>query len=302
VNGTYDAQDRQTQYGTATFTYTSDGQRLTRTDASGTTTYGYDALGNLRSVTLPGKQIDYVIDGENRRVGKKVNGALVQGFLYDGPLRPVAELNGAGGVVSRFVYATGDNVPDYMVKGGVAYRLVKDLTGSVRLVVNSVTGAVAQRLDYDEFGRVTQDTSPGFQPFGFAGGLYDADTKLVHFGARDYDAETGRWTAKDPLGFGGGQTNLYAYVNNDPVNFSDPTGLCLTDEERERLEKLKDHLNDLYKGLLDPNNWPVTAKDNGFNGLTPEQRRELADRYGELIDKIERQLDPAYDFAKHLGF
>jgi RHS repeat-associated protein len=60
---------------------------------------------------------------------------------------------------------------------------------------------------------------------GFAGGLYDTDTGLVRFGARDYDPSVGRWTAKDPILFGGGQTNLYVYVGNDPVNFVDPRGL-----------------------------------------------------------------------------
>jgi RHS repeat-associated protein len=67
--------------------------------------------------------------------------------------------------------------------------------------------------------------SPGLQPFGYAGGLYDRDTGLVRFGARDYDPETGRWTAKDPIGFAGGDTNLYGYVANDPVNWVDPLGL-----------------------------------------------------------------------------
>jgi RHS repeat-associated protein len=91
-------------------------------------------------------------------------------------------------------------------------------------VVEVATGFVAQHLEYDEFGQVLLETNPGFQPFGFAGGLYDPQTHLVRFGARDYDTETGRWTAKDPIGFAGGDTNLYAYVGNDPVNRVDPTG------------------------------------------------------------------------------
>jgi len=63
-----------------------------------------------------------------------------------------------------------------------------------------------------------------FQPFGFAGDLYDQHTKLTRFGARDYDAETGRWTAKDPSGFKGRDTNLYRYTFGDPINFRDPKG------------------------------------------------------------------------------
>jgi RHS repeat-associated protein len=83
---------------------------------------------------------------------------------------------------------------------------------------------VRPAADYDEFGRVLSDTSPGFQPFGFAGGLYDPDTGLVRFGTRDYDPATGRWTAKDRRGFAGGDANLYAYVGNDPATATDPRG------------------------------------------------------------------------------
>jgi len=101
--------------------------------------------------------------------------------------------------------------------------MITDHLGSIRLVVNVNTGAIAQRIDYDEFGSVITNTNPGFQPFAFAGGLYDAQTKLVRFGARDYDASVGRWQSKEPLGFAGGN-NFYSYVINDPINKIDVNG------------------------------------------------------------------------------
>jgi RHS repeat-associated protein len=160
--------------------------------------------------------VEYAIDAAGRRTGKKVGGALVKGWLYDGAAI-VAELDGTGAVVSRFF-------PGGMIKGGATYRILRDHLGSPRLVVNASTGAIAQRMDFDEFGRVLQDTNPGFTPFGFAGGHYDPDTGLVRFGARDYMAEVGRWSAKDPIRFAGGDTNLYGYAHSDPVNFIDPSG------------------------------------------------------------------------------
>jgi RHS repeat-associated protein len=227
VMGTYDAQDRLVQYGDYTYDFNADGELATRTKTatSETNTFVYDAFGNLRRVTPPSSTvIDYLVDGQNRRVLKKVGGVAVKGFVYRDSLRPIAELDGAGNVVSRFVYGTGRNVPDYMVKGGSTYRIITDHLGSVRLVVNATTGEIAQEMSYDEFGRVLSDTNPGFQPFGFAGGLYDPDTGLVRFGARDYDAETGRWTAKDSSLFDGRDPNLYEYAFGDPVNFVDWTG------------------------------------------------------------------------------
>ena len=128
------------------------------------------------------------------------------------------------GTVSRFHYVGGAHSPDTMVRGGQTYRIVKDQLGSPRLVVNVADGTVAQQLEYDAFGVVTLDTNPGFQPFGFAGDLYDADTGLVRFGARDYDAQVGRWTAKDPIRWEGRQANFYVYVGNDPIDYIDPRG------------------------------------------------------------------------------
>jgi len=199
----------------------------TKTCPEGTTNYDYDGFGNLRHVALPdGTAIDYVIDGQNRRVGKKVNGVMVEGFLYRNQLQPAAWLNGDGTVKARFIYAAKANVPEYMVtSAGATYRLVTDQVGSVRLVEDTASGAVVERIDWDEFGNVLTDSASGTQPFGFAGGLRDFDTGLTRFGARDYDAVTGRWTNKDPILFDGEDLNIYAYCRSDPVNYTDEDGV-----------------------------------------------------------------------------
>ena len=144
--------------------------------------------------------------------------------MYKDQLNPVAELDDQGNVISQFVYADKGNVPAYIIKAGVNYRVISDERGSPRLIININDGTISQRLDYDEFGNVTNDTNPGFQPFGYAGGLYDHQTKLVRFGARDYDAQIGRWLSKDRAGFTGADTNLYRYGLGDPINYRDPAG------------------------------------------------------------------------------
>ncbi len=227
-----DEQDRLLSNGTFTYGWDADGALVSRTDTStnATTRFAYDTLGGLRQVTLSdGRVIDYVIDGLGRRIGKRVDGVLQQGFVYDGQLRIVAELDGSGVVRRRYVYSSHANVPDIAIDvlTGETWRIITDHLGSPRLVVDIDDGAIVAEREFDEFGRVVIDSAPGLLPFGFAGGLEDPDTGLVRFGARDYDPESGHWTAKDPIGFNGGTTNLYEYVANDPVNRIDPTGLVI---------------------------------------------------------------------------
>lgn len=163
-------------------------------------------------------------DGLNRRVAKTLGSTQAWRALYqDGRIAAYVD-NTAGTILKEFVYGTGRNVADYMTAGGTQYRIISDHLGSPRLVVDASSGAVIERIDYDVFGKILRDTNSCFQPFGFAGGIYDPDTKLVRFGARDYDPETGRWTTKDSILFWGGDTNLYGYVMNDPVNLVDPSG------------------------------------------------------------------------------
>jgi RHS repeat-associated protein len=169
------------------------------------------------NVKLPdGTSIEYVIDATNRRIGRKVNGVYTNRWLYGSGLTPIADLDSASNIKVRYLGA-------FIEKDGTIYRIVSDNLGSVRQVVNTQTGEIVQKIDYDEFGNIIIDTNPEFQPFGYAGGLYDHQTKLVRFGARDYDAINGRWTAKDPIGFDGGM-NQYSYVTSDPINSIDPEG------------------------------------------------------------------------------
>jgi RHS repeat-associated protein len=234
VVATYDNQDRILTFGDRTYTHTPHGEVSSWADASGTTTLTYDVQGNLLAVQLPsGTTVEYVADARNRRIGRKVNGVVTHRWLYQGQLRPVAELDAGGAVITRFVYGARAVAPEYMIRGGVTYRLVTDQLGSVRLVVDLASGAIAQRIDYDAWGQVVADTNPGFQPFGYAGGLYDSSTGLARFGYRDYAAPIGRWLSKDPILFAGLQENLFSYVINDPINLIDPMGLkCRSFAER----------------------------------------------------------------------
>jgi RHS repeat-associated protein len=222
--------------------FTNNGDLTNKTSLGQSYNFGYDLSSNLRNVQASGAvdaDVGYIIDGMNRRIGKTVTpgaGSPVgDGLLYDEQGRVVAELSSSGAVLSTFVYGLKPNVPDYMVRGGVTYRIVSDWRGSVRLVLNtSETGAAAvvEQIDYDEWGNVTNLVDPScsvggtalcFQPFGFAGGLWEPATGVVRFGARDYDPAAGRWSQRDPLSLRAG-TNVYEYAGDDPINMIDPTG------------------------------------------------------------------------------
>jgi YD repeat-containing protein len=159
VSATYDDQDRLLTYGTWTFTYTANGELETKTNTatSDTWLFQYDALGNLVSVGLPnGDLVEYLVDGMGRRVGKKKNEVLLKQWIYRDALKPVAELDGAGNLVSEFVYTSKANVPDYALRGGATYRVLSDHLGSPRYAVNVAnSGDVPLSANYTSFGEMT---------------------------------------------------------------------------------------------------------------------------------------------------
>lgn len=285
--GVVDAQDRLLRLGALRFDYNASGQLQFRRDAAtgDTTHYEYDSESHLRAVVLPGGEtVRYVVDPLGRRVGVRFGGQLERGYIWGEADNPVAETRSDGTVRSRFVYGTSSHVPDYMIRDNREYSLIRDHLGSIRLVVDSETGDVVQRLDYDIYGRVLTDTNPGFQPFGYAGGFYDHRTGLVTFGYRDYDADTGRFTTKDPLGFAGGDAGLYSYVGGDPVNWTDPGGdLCLSPSCLiKTAEDVIGTVGDVADTVTTPLDWAAdgigeVADEVGITDLAESAQRFYAD-------------------------
>jgi RHS repeat-associated protein len=221
----YDDEDHLLSAGSVIYSYNLDGFLAAKTDGSDVTTYDYSSRGELLGAILPdGTVIEYIHDPLARRIAKKVGGVTVEKYLWQGITRLLAVYDGSDNLLMRFEYADG-RMPVAITKGGSTYYLTYDQVGSLRVVADA-SGNVVKRIDYDSFGNIISDTDPSFEvPFGFAGGLHDQDTGLVRFGYRDYDPDTGRWTAKDPIFFASGDIDLYGYCLNNPINLIDPWGL-----------------------------------------------------------------------------
>ena len=148
---------------------------------------------------------------------------MVEKYLWANLTTLLAIYDKDDNLIQRFEYAD-QRVPISMTSNGQKYYLHYDQVGTLKAVTDT-THNIIKEISYDTYGNILSDSNPSFKvPFGFAGGLYDEDTKLTRFGYRDYDAYTAKWTAKDPIDFGGGDSNLYGYVLGDPVNFVDPSG------------------------------------------------------------------------------
>ena len=172
----------------------------------------------------PDHTIEYRHNALGNRVAKVKGGQVMERYLWRDKTTLLATYDGNDNLKQRFEYTLG-HAPTSFTENGEIYYLLTDQLGSPRVITDSA-GQVVKAIEYDASGNVISDSNPGFEiPFGFAGGLRDADTGLIRFGYRGYDPQEGRWTVGDPIGFAGGDTNLYGYVLGDPIRFIDPIGL-----------------------------------------------------------------------------
>ena len=202
-----------------TVAYDANGNTLS--DPSGKS-YSWDFENRLTQVVNPGVgTTTFRYDPFGRRIQK--SGPLGStNHLYDGS-NLLEEIDNSGNVLARYTQGTGIDQPLTELRSGTSSYYQQDAIGSVTSLSNS-SGALANTYTYDSFGNLTVFTGTVTNPLQYTGREFDAETGRYFYRARYFDQSIGRFISEDPVGFKGG-INFYAYVLNNPINLSDPTGL-----------------------------------------------------------------------------
>jgi len=196
---TYNSSNEVTAAGSAaSYTYDNNGNMLTKTADTGSTTFTWDFENRLTSVQPPGQTtVTFKYDPFGRRIQK---GGSV--FVYEGS-NLVEEADASGNLTARYVFGPGVDEPFGAYRGGAWEFYQADGLGSITSLSSS-TGAVTDSFVYDSFGNVISSTGSFSQPFRYTGREWDADTGLYYYRARYYDPNTGNFLNEDPMGFKAG--------------------------------------------------------------------------------------------------
>lgn len=223
LSGSYGYQpfNRLSSSANATYSYDNNGNLVSRTDASGTTTYGFNEENQLTQVVLPsGVNVIYKYDGLGRRIQRTTNAGANERYIYDGS-DVLIDLNADWSVATTYLSSPGidNHLRQTNASTGVSYFL-NDHLGSTAALTD-VNGTVTEQLNYDSFGNSGGSSRTRYV---YTGRERDPDTGMLYYRARFYDPQIGRFISEDPIGLAAGP-NQFAYVNNRLPNATDPTGL-----------------------------------------------------------------------------
>ena len=211
---TYNAANQMTQRGSSTLTYDNNGNL----SGDGTNTYTWDARNQLTSMSGPGLSASFLYDGIGRRIKKTVNGSITE-YLYDGATA-VQEISG-GTPVANLLTGGLDATFTRTDANGTRTVLTDGLGSTLALL--DASGATQTQYTYEPFGKSTASGTGSSNSSQYAGRENDG-TGLYFNRARYYSPTLQRFLSEDPAGFRAG-INFFAYVENDPFNFTDPFGL-----------------------------------------------------------------------------
>jgi RHS repeat-associated protein len=216
----YQPYNRMTSTATATMTYNANGNLTQKTVGSTTWTYNWDYENRMTSAANGTATAQYTYDALGRRIRRVITATGEDTkFIYDG-LDVVMDDDLISGITK---YQNGLGIDDKLSlkNGGVTKYFLADHLGSTVAVADS-SGAITEQASYDSFGNQTTNLSTRYQ---YTGREYDPLSGFYYYRARWYDAALGRFISEDPVGFYGGDINLYGYVRNQPQWYRDPLGL-----------------------------------------------------------------------------